>query len=258
MNERISVGHSLPIFEVPGDTLPSKSLPYPKNSTISYYPYTYGEIMKISQSIAGIKLSYQAILEGIVTSFPKEDLTLQDFLYIALARKLTTLGKGQFSVPYVCPKCMQRSTAILDLDKVDLRDIEAADLPVVATFSKGEYHFKPLTVGQFFELVDKGLTGDSRAYLAMMCCNKEFEEAYEYFNTCSFDDGKIQQKVDRKLGHGIRSMENKCSNLVEVEGKEKKTRCKEVTKVNVAGVDVIVRPFREGKEPSDDVLRFGV
>jgi hypothetical protein len=214
--------------------------------------------MRISQSIVGIKASYQAILEGIETSFSKEDLTLQDFLYVALARKLTTLGKGQFIVPYVCHSCLQRSNAVLDLDKVDIRDIEATALPVTVTLEKGEYQFKPITLSQFFGLVDREKTGDSLAYLAMMCCNKEYEEAYADFNSCSFNDGKILQEVDRVLGHGLRSMKNECANLVEVEGKKKKSRCKAVTEVNVAGVDVIIRPFREGGEPAKDVLRFGI
>jgi hypothetical protein len=116
----------------------------------------------------------------------------------------------------------------------------------------------PLTIKKFFELVDREQTSDSLAYLAMMCTNKEYEEAYEDFNTCSFDDGKVLQVVDQKLGHGIRKMKNKCSNLIDVEDKEKKTRCKAETEVNVAGVDVIIRPFREGREPAKDVLRFGV
>jgi hypothetical protein len=261
---------SLPEIEV--TTLPSKGLPYPENFTIKYVPYTFGEVVKMSQSKITRLEQYRVILEGVICSFHKEDLTFQDFQWVALLRKLSSIGDNEFYIDYNCYKCMKKSKAIFQFTDISFHDMEAEALPVVAKMSKGDFHFRPLTIGQFFELVDEDKASDTKALLAKMCSNKEFDEAYETFSTCIYDskesrDGKILERIDKVLAHSIKNITNECSNYIDVEdGKKKKkasevkkkTKCKGITDIAITEVDVLIRPFRDDRESIDNLLQYGL
>lgn len=228
------------------DILPSTWLPYPSGGSITYHPYVFGEIKQFNQSKFRGKARLEFIMQGIETSFPKEDLTLADMLYIGLMRKISTLGETQTKITYICAHCGESNEFILLNSDLAFDDILAKKLPVIASLSDGDYHFTPLTMKSYMELLDQGLHNETIPTYAKMCINRPYEKAYERFYAANSEDGAILEAVDELLYHGITPMEKICS------------KCGGLTQVEVEGGEILISPFCEYSEFITGRIRFGV
>lgn len=81
--------------EIEVKELPSKFLPYPKGTKITYRPYLFGEVKKFNQGQQSTSQAWALIASGIKCSFDVNELTLSDLRYIGLLRKISTFGLRQ-------------------------------------------------------------------------------------------------------------------------------------------------------------------
>jgi len=238
--------------------LPSKFILYPKDASIKYRPYSFGEIKSISQSKMTITEQLEKVLSGVECNFDKKRLTLSDLLYLGLLRKISTLGTTKFIINYVCGECRSQIRRTISSDDLEFKDLEIPDFPVIADLSIGEYHFNPLTVEDFYRLHELGKSQDTIAALAMQCSNKSFEEAYKAFYNCTnMNDAQLLNEVDKVLDHGLKPITVKCTNSAD----GKTCGCSHENVIALDGdggkSELILTPFRESEGSSRNRIRFG-
>lgn len=235
--------------------VPSKFISYPQGASISYRPYTFGEVKIISQSKMTTEQQFKEVLSGIETNFPQEDLTLSDFLYIGLLRKISTLGSVKFTISFKCAKCKSEGKKVISSTDLDFNELDIPEIPVVADLSLGEYHFNPITVGNYLQLAKENKEHDTIAATAIQCCNHEFKDVYEMINNLTSNkDGMIINEVDKIFDHGVKPIEIKCTATKDD---------KECGHINNLIIDdgrsdqFMILPFREHKESPRNHIRFG-
>ena len=200
----IQFGNSIDRATTEITDLPSKFIPYPDNVKIYYRPYTYKDLDDFNDSNVDLLARLRFILEGIKTrGMPKEDITLGDFLFIALYRRISSLGTTRFQIKIERPDFV--TTVSFSFENIEFEDLQAPMLPVVAEVSGVECHFRPLTIGQFLELLAKeimpGHKDYERACLAAQMCNADFSTAYNLVNNAVGQDLVILNEVDKLLYH---------------------------------------------------------
>ncbi len=231
------------------DDLPSKYVPYPPGSKISYKPYTFGEVLNINESHLSLKQQFNEVLDGITTTgFPKKQLTVPDFLYIGLQRKISTLDTTTFTAAFLCrdEDCrftnqMQLTTAMFEFEYM-----AAPKLPVVVKDfpNLGKLVFDPLRVSEYLELMEQDK--DHQAYmLARMCRNQDFLKACDAFFYATGQSARTLRRVDAQLFHGLNPIPVTCP------------ECKRETELKLDGWEAILIPFRGQNEPDEDLLSFG-
>lgn len=236
--------NSLPEIAVDVTSLPSKGLAYPKNSSIKYIPYTVGDVKKVSQSKLGLKDTFCFLLEGIFTSFDKLLLTIPDVLFLGLLRKISSFSSSSVIIPFTCSKCKKDNEVTVNFTSLEFQDISAPALPVIITISNREYRFMPLTLKNFFFLLDKGMEKDDVGILAAQCVNVEFDAMYRAILDFSLEDYYLMQEVDRLLFHAPKPIEVKCV-------------CGNLSSVELEGGQALVLPFRSDYKSIASRIRFG-
>lgn len=89
-----------PIFKVP--VLPSGFFTYPENTFFNIEDYAWGEVNYINESDLNTLDEWDFILSGIHSNIDKELLTIQDFYYLEMRRRLETIGSQKFIVNIDC------------------------------------------------------------------------------------------------------------------------------------------------------------
>jgi hypothetical protein len=259
-----NVSHSLPSVTLDPSQLPSKGLSYPKGLKISYTGYTYGEVQSIS---ASKKMSYEDMLRraqaGIRLHGARmtiDEMTIFDILYLAIARKLSTLGGTEFEIQSICEskKCNKQYTRKFNSADVKFKDIEASELPLEFDLKGGQtVVMSPLTAGDFYALCEGGmftramdskkpLVDDPIAMKAAQVRNMKFVEAYKVIQSITdADDCELMDELDKILFHNVEPLMHKCEacgreNWLQLEGKES-----------------LIKPFRDGKTTVRDRIRHG-
>ncbi|QJT70936.1 hypothetical protein GR7B_00138 [Vibrio phage vB_VcorM_GR7B] len=254
--------------------LPSRNLAYPEGSIVRYRPYNFDEIEDISDSELSFEDHYEMVLNGIETvGFDKRDLTLGDFLFIMLNRKITTLGTDEFVVHFSYNG--EAHKHIMRVFDVKYDDIEAPELPIIITTGDGtEVEFMPITVGQYLDyMADKdklSKTKESRALLACGVTNLDFWDAYKLITESMGMDAKYFATVDRLLYHSIQDfrlpvkeyVDNpKYSEDLTDEQKEfipkQLEQIKEWVNIEVNDDSMLLMPFRREGSATGDGIRFG-
>ena len=255
---------ALPVIEV--SVLPSKFLPYPEAAKVAYNPYTFGEIKKFAQSKFSPRSKYEFILEGVKTNFDKMLLTFSDFLFLALLRKISSLGNSKFQVTFICEECGFRNEVILNINEIDFKDLEVPGLPLVVEIAGTEMHFSPLSIGAYFDLIDKNLFADQMAVYAKQCTNLPYEQAHKLIYAASSDDGVVLEEIDKMVYHSIAPKLLKCKNLERkvMEPGEDGTDvevikpCEHENSIEIDSPEVVVQPFRPDRESIKSRISFGV
>lgn len=231
--------------------LPSKFLPYPEDLEIRYNTYKYGDVKKASQNTFTEKDTVEFVLKGIFVKsevepdFVVTDLTLADFLYIGLYRKMSSFGVKEFQISSACEKCKGVITKKISWDTLDFDELEIPKLPVVVKlFDKSIIKFNPLTIAGYLKLLDEESSGDDIKAIFETVSNKK-EISYDAFYNLSIEDGKLIDKVDSLLYHGLKTMKFTC-------------KCKHVNWVSVDGKEALIRPFRESEEIAENRICYGV
>lgn len=238
------ITNHLPEIEV--TEVPSKWLSYPKNSTIKYRPYTFGEIKKFNGSKMSDIDNIDFVLGGIECSFDKKKLTLPDFLFINLMRKMVTFGNSKFSVSYVC-KCKETNTEQFTSDQIEFEELKIPELPIVFTSSIGDLHFSPVTINDYIELIKQGKETDEFEIMVMQCKNLDQDEARDKLYNLSTEEGSILEQIDQHLYHEIKPFKFKCK------------KCNSENDVEIEGGQAFVYPFREKhSRPVQTRIHFGL
>lgn len=263
--ERTKSSINIPILDV--SDLPSNWITYPPNSSIKVRRYTFGEIDKFNQSTLNIVSRIDLILEGIITSFDKDDLTIGDYLYLALYRKLFTFGDGVFSVKVGCPKCGKVHTFNVKTKDIDFNTLNLEKLPIVLTMVDGtKLSFSPLTIRDL-----KSNNANNRdinspiVELASQVRNMSYDEAYDIiYHSSNVDDENALREIQKYLDFGAKNIETKCINKITVPDEAtpngtKDESCDQLISVDlqVEREDVYIYPFREFTGDSRATISFG-
>lgn len=238
----------MPLVEV--TQLPSGFIAYPEGVKISYRPYVFGEIKKFNQSNMSKLNAYELAMQGVVVEgMPKDDITFADMLYIALLRKISSLGDTSFSVSFKCGKCGKTNTVSVEHKKVSFVDMEVKKLPIEVTLSNDKLiTFGLFTYGNYKELTKLNRMNDDMYAMALTAKNMSAQEAYETMYNAPVEDGALFDYVDRLQYHNIAPMEFTC----------KEEGCGHKTRVRLTGGDVLIGPFRKSDEYVKSRVRFGV
>jgi hypothetical protein len=229
--------------------LPSKNLQYPDGFKVHYYPFTYGDTLKINSSNMSDSELYRFILDGVETlGIDKYDLTFYDVLYLGWRRKTSSLAGSVLDTHTYCPNCDTKNIKLLSLsDDVNYVDTGIKALPIKTKICKEELHFNFITVRSFMELLDRDLNHDVIAIYAKSVSNRSYDEAYEIlYNATGKDLDKID-RIDSLLYHGIEKMKVNCR------------ECKKEYFVSLSDSSEveILKPFRREDDPMEDEISFG-
>lgn len=247
---KVRVESEPPVARKEADDLPSRMMAYPPGAKVSYRVYTFGDVLDINEANLTLREKFERILEGITTvGFPKEDLTVSDFLYLGFQRKISTFGTTEFTAHFQCQfgDCQRLSEANLDTGILAFDYIRAPALPVTLKQfpGLGSCTFMPLTVGQYLELDRQGL--DSSVHmLARSCTNQDFLKSYNAFYFAVGEDARHLQQMDDWLGHGLMPVSVACN------------YCHRTNLVKLDGWEAILIPFRGREESDDDLFAFGL
>jgi hypothetical protein len=205
--------------EVPLSDLPSKGVTYPPGSKVYFIPFLWVEVKKFSgeNRLLPLHKKYELLLEGIFCDgFSKLDLTVQDFLFLALMRKLGSFGVQKFSVSVECPHCNFPNSYYLGLNDIEVDDLRVSgdELPAYGRiFEDMELAFMPLTIGKYFKLAEKDLLENEYACLLYQCVNHDPDDLIEnYLPKINSADGGVLETIDTYFGHGIAPKTVKCTN----------------------------------------------
>lgn len=225
--------------------LPSKFLPYP-TGVVEYVPYTFGELVRLAQSNLDPVGITKFILEGIKTSFNKEDLSYFDFMYVALLRRISSAESNQFSFMGTCGDCGDKRKYISGLADLEFNDLTVPDLPIIIEVGGFPLHFMPLTVGKYMELSESGKLDDRVEVYASTVVNKPKDQVRMILESAPGTIVEDIEEVDRLLMFGVKTLPIKCG------------ACGESIVVDIEDPEVLVRPFRPDENPPRNRILFGV
>lgn len=231
--------------------LPSKFLAYPANTKVYYRPYTYKDLDDFNDSTVDLLSRLRFILEGIkTTGMPREDLTLADFLFVALYRRISSLGTTRFQIKIQRPDFT--TSIVFSFEDIAFDDLTVSALPVIADISGVECHFRPLTIGQFFELLDReilpGHKDYNRACLAAQISNIDFDSAFDLVNNAIGQDMVILNEVDKLLFHSTLPLAVQYSYRGEIVNE----------KVHLDDPMTLIFPYCGPEDIKRNPIRFGV
>jgi hypothetical protein len=236
---------NLPEIHLSAEKLPSKGLSYPAGCEISYRPYSFGEVKKVSQSKMTAKAAYQEVLSGISCSFGPENLTMSDFLFIGLLRKISTLGSSKATVIYRCAGCFKENSAFLNSSQMEFEDVAIPSVPAKVSLQAGEFLFGFPTVGALIHLESLGKSEDPVHILASACVSHSIEEMVPIIDSCMGEDSATLEQLDSLLFHGLKPSTFKCSH------------CEHKNSIELDGGQALIMPFRGDAEPSKSRISFG-
>lgn len=245
----------LPVIDLNTPT-PSKGVSYPKGFKIAYRPYVFGEVKKVSGSKTSFEELARTILAGIKTSFPIGDLTFYDFLYLALLRKLSTIGDSTIIATHICPnkKCQVSNSYEVQVGpkncEIDFWDVTYNELPIEADLKLGDdveatYQFYPLTIRQYLELEMANLHKDPVARLAAQCRNVPFDTARTKMYRTYGEESHVLTQIEELLFHGVKPINVACPS------------CGAINLLQLDGGGIVIRPFRSPETVANDRIRFG-
>lgn len=242
----------LPEIEV--KPLPSGFKPYPSPIKVSYKPYTFGEVKKMSQDDISLVKRYEYVMSGIaVDGMDKMELTLGDVLYLSMLRKLSIPGIDSVSITKRCQHCGEIMTNLrLELATVEFDELKY-DLPLSTVVAGKKYSFSPLTVGALIQMSKEHDDPSDEEMLARTCIDPGYEEALAMLtilnNERSYvdEDLKAVNKIDEMMYHGIQPVSLKCP------------ACGGINKVALDEEEkgVLVLPFRQDSVPVETRISVG-
>jgi hypothetical protein len=222
--------------------LPSNFLAYPDDVKISYKTYRWGDVKRVSSTKYEEKTLIPFISLGIKVSsiaepeFQINDLTLSDFLYIGLLRKLSTFGTEKFRLSTACVKCDSEITKEIPWNKLEFDELEMKKLPVMLTLTNGALlKFNPLTVKHYLELLEEEAENDEIKAMFKSLVGKSVI-SYENFHDLPLDDGRDIDEINDILYHGLEDIICECP------------KCEYKNRVSVDGKETLLRPAIPSQE----------
>lgn len=239
---------------IPVTAIPSGGIPYPVGYRISFRPYVFGEI-KIASGGRDMPFGEMAqiLMKGIKTTFPIQDLTFYDFLYISLLRKISSIRDEKILASHECTQkdCKSINTYEIDISpencEIEFWELDFKELPVTVILGDKELKFRPLTLGQFLQLERVRLEKDPVSILAMQCENLPFMTARSllFWSMNDYEDSDLLNRVEEILNHGTKPFRVRCS------------ACNHINYLQIDGGGVVIRPFRSDAKSVNARIRFG-
>lgn len=254
--------NAIPEIKLKAKDLPSKGKFYPRNATVSYRGYTFGEMTKVAGSKGETyEDRVRLILSGVKTSFNPLDLTFNDLLYLGVARKISTLGSNEILVSYQCsnPECNEINEHKFTQASLSFKDLEMGeeniDFVEIELTTGKTYKVKPFTVGNFFDLCPTGkfskefhnkeLMFHRPAILAAMVTDKPFKEVYTDFSSITNgEDLETLAEIDLMFQHNIQPLKATCP------------VCDTVTQIELEAKEALFRAYRGRKEAGRSRVRI--
>lgn len=233
----------LPEINLTVDKLPSKGLPYPDKCAIKYRPYVYGELVKIAESKLSEQESIKLVLDGIECSFDKLELTVQDYLYIGLLRKISTINGDQYIVKYTCDKCGTDGNYMFESRDLEFQDLVVNELPIKFEFNQVSLEFTPITLSKYLKLLAEENQDDDMYWMAAQCKNYELEEARNLIYALPPELGSKVEKIDALLFHGLKQVKKPCK------------KCGNLIASALEAANTVILPFRERKGTTGNAVR---
>lgn len=270
----------------------SRGLNYPENYRIFGRNFSFKDIQVFSDSSVPMDIHYEWLLQGIRIETDDPDftplkMTMFDFVYFGVARKLSTLSSASFALPVErCPGCGQATN--LEFSYTDLQfdyiSDEVKKLPIKVEFeSIPPLFFEPMTVEGFLFLYKNDLlylkkdgnyiydnngamVKDPSALTAIQVSNKSFMDAYSLLsNTTNYNDGLLINKVNDMLWHGLRPMTVKCNmrkGVVKSETElthknDPRPICGREYVINLVAEEAAIIPFRGSELFDSNRISFG-
>ncbi|WYW01527.1 hypothetical protein Pori4_00133 [Pseudomonas phage vB_PpuM-Pori-4] len=259
--------------------LPSQFRPYPAGVTVSYRPYTFAEIETVSEGRFSEIERFMHILDGITaTGIDPLDLTMGDFICIAMYRKFSTMGTEEVQLSFVvdeveCHHIMRASQLEFDELTVELPII--LDTEISGRMQSIE--FMPVTLRQHLaylnvpEEVRKDIN-QAHAWLALGS-DQDLEPMLKLVADATGERMMMLTAIDTMLYHGISDLivpvKEKVLNedWVKMEAEKEEgqknfypqfiERVIKNVRVEVKEDSMLVTPFRGATPTSKNGLRFG-
>ncbi|CAH9015326.1 conserved hypothetical protein [Vibrio phage 150E35-1] len=229
--------------------LPSGCKSYPEGTQIYVRPYNAGEIFHTSDQQErgkGGMANYERVLSGIKfkSRGQLQDpgyITLPDFLFICLYRKVITLGTKHFTVGgYYRGKPVQKN---LSIEKLVFTDMKAEKVPVNVPLgeSRTPVAFRPISVKTYLDFW-KSQDRVPNAIDQLVLGSNVVDESL--IREAVGKDVDNLRKVDEYLAHGIEPVE------VQLEGGGS-------IMLDLQDPSNIVLPFRGSDDDPEDEITFG-
>jgi len=226
--------------------IPSQGIPYP-HIQVTVRTYSFGDILNFNES----KLTGTDIIDflarGIESNVPIDDLSYDDFMYISLLRKLSSMPGDQYKVKFNCKKCGHTNTDLFSV--VGFDDLKVPDWPIYVDLDEEGtdfVEFGVFTVGDFKLLLSEGKTTDKVANLASCIKNKTQEEAYKILDDATGDLSEAFQEINVMLYHSVSDVELDCQ------------ECKNTNSIDLTDQkESLILPFRERQSAKTSRIRFG-
>ena len=228
--------------------LPSKMLPYPARSSIKFTPFTFGDIQNFNSSTLSDEDRIRFLLDGIYTTgFPRDNLTYQDFLFIAVLRKLSAFHQSKFTARFACDECGTANEQVADISEINFKDLEIPALPLVIDLEDGtgrELHLKPISIGAHLKLRNVETDRYLLAF-ANSVVNMPPEQALEILQKANGELIDVLEMADEMLGFGEQSLERRCTN------------CNHMNEFSLGDISNLIAPFHREKDAVKSRIRFG-
>ena len=231
------------------DNVPSRMIPYPDGSSINWRAFTFGEVKKINSSRLDFPtLIKEVFIKGIeADGFDVWDLTIYDFIFINLMRRMATVGDGTLEVTTNCAKCGVKTVTKLTQDHMEFEDlkIEKSDYPFKVALSGDRiYEVGALTVRNLLKVIEKNLGEEDEITILAHCIlnnSKSTEELAEEIYELFPEEGDALEKADLSMLHGLNPIKIKCEHLYPTGTKQ---LCGHITEVELESREMIISPFR--------------
>ena len=250
--------------------LPSRFLPYPPGASISYRPYNFDELSTFSDSQVNFRERIKFVSRGIICrGMEPEDLTLADWLYLGLLRKISVFQQAKFTVTVPADKALGRRahSEQIEIASLAVDDIKAPALPAVINLGGRELHFSPLTVGRFDDLLGR-LDAEAKAagdedsrdpteaeLIAWQCVNAEPDDVLPLVKGAMGAELLGLEKMDEMFAHRVKPIRINWTQKAQGPD-EKDMECSETVRVD--DPTALVWPFRGDAVAAGGAVRFGL
>lgn len=249
--------------------LPSHFKAYPSGLTISIRPYTLGENMRLSSEELPLIESVHMVMKGIYVegsseSFKRTRITLDDFLYLSLLRKILSRG-SEGGVTLSTTRDGVKYSRTIKYTEVKFREMQIDKVPIRVDLGGREVTFFPFTIYHFLtlhtllpdrvedeiaifatQMVEDDGKDDKDRVRAEILANIDFLE------NLPNSDLEVLLEVEKCYDHGVENI-----TLQNSEGKEGSGKPVEI-EIGLNSLDLdFFRPEDPSRVSVRDRLRFG-
>jgi len=230
---------TLPKYKVEPHSLPSQGKFYPEGFSLYIRPYTFGEVEYLSQSDLHVKDYVEYILQGIECSFNKKLLTLFDFFFLSILRKLYTLGEEKYTIEYTC-ECGNLVSSTFHISDIEFEDLGQVPQKIELSYKGSlELLIKPVTLERFLSSGINTFDLKESQLLALHIYSMPYQEAYDFITNLPFNEVQELESIITQFYHSFKPIIVKCPN------------CGKIREIDLASdLEEIVKPFREPKRTS--------